>query len=49
MVKGKIENAKKTGAEIWLTDCPVCRINLAGNLKGDDNLIVKHPVEMIEL
>ena len=49
MVKGKIENAKKTGAQIWLTDCPVCRINLSGNLKGDDNLIVKHPVEMIEL
>ncbi len=47
MVKGKIENAKKTGARIWLTDCPVCRINLSGNLKEDDNLMVKHPVEMI--
>ncbi len=49
MVKGKIENAKKTGAEIWLTDCPVCRINLSGNLKESDNIIVKHPVEMINL
>jgi glycolate oxidase iron-sulfur subunit len=49
MVKGKIENAKKTGAKVWLTDCPVCRINLSGNLKENDNLIVKHPVEMIEL
>ncbi|MEN8212522.1 MAG: (Fe-S)-binding protein [Thermodesulfobacteriota bacterium] len=49
IVNGKIENAKKTGAEIWLTDCPVCRINLSGNLKKNDNLKVKHPVEMIEL
>ena len=49
MVSLKIENAKKTGAQIWLTDCPVCRINLAGNLKENDNIIVKHPVEMIGL
>ncbi len=49
IVEGKIENAKKTGAEIWLTDCPVCRINLSGNLKENDNIMVKHPVEMIGL
>ena len=49
MVKGKIENAKKTGAKVWLTDCPVCRINLSGNLKENDNILVKHPVEMIGL
>jgi glycolate oxidase iron-sulfur subunit len=49
MVKGKIENAIMTGAKVWLTDCPVCRINLSGNLKESDNLTVKHPVEMIEL
>jgi glycolate oxidase iron-sulfur subunit len=47
ILKGKIENAKKTQARIWLTDCPVCRINLSGNLRENDNLTVKHPVEMI--
>ena len=48
MVEGKVENAKSTGAGVWLTDCPVCRINLSGNLKEEDNIIVKHPVEMIK-
>ncbi len=46
IVNEKIENAQKTGAGIWLTDCPVCRINLSGNLKKNDNITVKHPVEM---
>lgn len=40
MVTKKIFNAEKSGADLWLTDCPVCRINLAGNMgnisdKGD--------------
>jgi glycolate oxidase iron-sulfur subunit len=47
MVDTKLENVKSTGAEIWLTDCPVCRINLSGNLKEKDNIILKHPVEML--
>ena len=49
MASTKIKNIKKTGAKVWLTDCPVCRINLSGNLKDKDNIIVKHPVEMIKL
>ena len=44
MVSAKRENALKSGAETWLTDCPVCRINLAGNLKPQDGLTVRHPV-----
>ncbi|MCD4741121.1 MAG: (Fe-S)-binding protein [Desulfobacteraceae bacterium] len=47
MVATKLKNARSTGAEVWLTDCPVCRINLSGNLKEKDNMIVKHPVEML--
>ena len=47
MMDTKLKNARSTGAEVWLTDCPVCRINLSGNLKKKDNIIVKHPVEMI--
>jgi len=47
MVDEKIKNAKSTGAQVWLTDCPVCRINLSGNLKETDNITVKHPVEII--
>ncbi len=46
MVDKKVENAKKTRAEIWLTDCPVCRINLSGNLADDDLIKVRHPVEI---
>ncbi len=47
IVDKKIVNAKNTGAHIWLTDCPVCRINLSGNLQEKDNIVVKHPVEVI--
>ncbi len=49
IVNTKIKNAKQTGAKVWLTDCPVCRINLSGNLEDKDTIIVKHPVEMIKL
>ena len=52
----KIANAQKTGAKTWLTDCPVCRINLSGHLSnhlsdhlseyrpGDAPLEVEHPL-----
>jgi len=47
MVAKKIENAKAVQAKLWLTDCPVCRMNLAGNLNNNDNLKVLHPVTLI--
>jgi glycolate oxidase iron-sulfur subunit len=31
----KIAHVKSIKARYWLTDCPVCRINLAGNLEPD--------------
>ncbi|MCG8565673.1 MAG: (Fe-S)-binding protein [Desulfobacterales bacterium] len=47
MVQNKRENALKSGADLWLTDCPVCRINLTGNLTPEDELEVRHPVVVI--
>ncbi len=43
----KIRHVKDVGASLWLTDCPVCRLNLAGNLRAGDNLAVKHPITLI--
>ena len=47
MVKKKISNAKSVRPEFWLTDCPVCRINLSGNLEEEDKIEVIHPVSLI--
>ena len=47
MVDKKIENAKAVQASLWLTDCPVCRMNLSGNLNNNNNLQVLHPVNFI--
>lgn len=47
MIDKKIENAKAVQATYWLTDCPVCRLNLAGHLKKTDNLRVVHPLTLI--
>ncbi len=43
MGRSKIENARKTGAKIWLTDCPVCRLNLSGQLDDGDTITMMHP------
>ncbi len=43
----KVDNARKTGADYWLTDCPVCHINLQGRLETGDVLQVAHPVEIL--
>ena len=47
MMDKKQEQISTTGADLWLTDCPVCRINLAGNLKKSDSTRVCHPVSPI--
>lgn len=47
IVGEKIGNAESTGASLWLTDCPVCRINLAANLSENSGLSVVHPIRTI--
>ena len=47
MMAKKLANARAAEADFWLTDCPVCRINLHGSLSGQDNLTVVHPVTLI--
>ncbi len=44
MAETKAENAKRTGANIWLTDCPMCQMNLEGRLKPEDGIKMMHPV-----
>lgn len=47
MIEKKVKNAKDIGTRYWLTDCPVCRLNLLGNLDPKDNIEVLHPVTII--
>ncbi|MFO7911739.1 MAG: (Fe-S)-binding protein [Desulfotignum sp.] len=47
MMAKKLISARAAGADFWLTDCPVCRINLHGSLSEQDNLTVVHPVTLI--
>jgi glycolate oxidase iron-sulfur subunit len=49
MASKKIAGAKKTGASLWLTDCPVCRINLSGRLTAGDNIGMLHPARYLAL
>jgi glycolate oxidase iron-sulfur subunit len=49
MASKKIAGAKKTGASLWLTDCPVCRINLSGRLTAADNISMLHPARYLAL
>jgi len=49
MVDKKVASAQATGADIWVTDCPVCRINLAGNLEGESPMRVIHPLELLAI
>ena len=47
MVTKKIANAAATQADWWMTDCPVCRIQLASRLTDEDKIKVVHPVTLI--
>lgn len=50
MMDKKIHHVKAVKANIWLTDCPVCRINLAGNIdktSETEAIQVLHPVTLI--
>jgi glycolate oxidase iron-sulfur subunit len=43
----KIASIRASGAQIWLTDCPVCRINLAGQLAEEDGITMMHPLTLL--
>lgn len=47
MADEKIRNARATGARIWATGCPGCRIALAANLSPEDHIDLRHPVELV--
>jgi len=47
MAQKKVQGAMATGAELWVTGCPGCRINLTGYLQPEADLKVVHPVEVI--
>lgn len=47
MVDAKIARAAATGAQIWATGCPGCRVQLSGNLPQKGMLEVCHPVEVV--
>lgn len=48
IVSKKIKSARKTGADLWVTGCPGCNINLSGNLQETDNISVEHILLLIE-
>lgn len=47
MIHKKVDRVRSARVDLWLTDCPVCRINLAGNLAEKDPIRVVHPVTII--
>jgi glycolate oxidase iron-sulfur subunit len=47
MVRTKTRSAKAVNADIWATDCPVCRLNLGARLENGDRLAVTHPLTLI--
>lgn len=47
MAAAKIANFRETGATVWLTDCPVCRINLAGQLGEEEEVSMMHPATLL--
>ena len=46
MMGKKLAQARAAMASLWLTDCPVCRINISGSLTPSDDMEVCHPVTM---
>ncbi len=48
IVTKKIENARETGADLWLTGCSGCSINLTGNLSETDTISVENILVLIK-
>lgn len=44
----KVKSAEESGADLWLTDCPVCRINLDGHQAEEKQVKLMHPVELLD-
>jgi glycolate oxidase iron-sulfur subunit len=47
IVSKKVENAVATGATHWVTGCPGCTVNLAGNLPDNAKISLIHPAQLI--
>ncbi|MBA3011655.1 MAG: (Fe-S)-binding protein [Proteobacteria bacterium] len=47
MMDKKLWHVNAVNARYWLTDCPVCRINMSGNLDKSGDIQVRHPVSLI--
>lgn len=47
MINKKILEIQAANVDLWLTDCPVCRINLAGNLDPGESIGVCHPITLV--
>lgn len=47
IAEGKIASIRDSGAGVWLTDCPVCRINLGGQLTEEDRITMMHPLTFV--
>lgn len=47
IVDRKVSNARDSGADLWLTGCPGCRLNLSGNLDDGDHLRILHPIQLV--
>ena len=48
IIQKKVASIKSLMIDFWATDCPVCRINLTGNLEKNDSIGVIHPLELIQ-
>ena len=47
MTDKKKDHARALNTDYWLTDCPVCRLNLSGSLDKSDHMKVCHPATLI--
>ena len=48
LLKKKLDNIERTGAEILLTDCPGCIMQLRGGLqKRQSTIVVQHTAEAL--
>lgn len=46
IVAAKIASARQSGAQVWATGCPGCRVQLSGSQRRDDRIPVCHTVEI---
>lgn len=44
----KLARIRDTGAGCVVTGCPGCRVTIGGNMKGEDNIAVLHPMQLLD-